>query len=383
MRIGIDVRPVQKKSSRRRGIGRYTKQLVESLLDANKSGHEFVLYAQGEDLPSFAGSHQLELVYQLSRPGRLAWVPDLILLPRAIRQTGVRVFHAMDLMAIPKTGRCAVFLTLHDLIPFIYWEQTKQSVPYDYALALRYWLSRVSSVDRILTDSIHSKKDICERLDVPEEKVSVIYPGYHAAFGPREPAASACRLAERYRVNGPFLFYVGGSDFRKNLGFLVEAFGQLRRLGYPGLLVMAGETFEWDIAEVREIKRRVAAAGLDDHVVYPGFVPDSDLPDFYASCDLFVLPSLYEGFGFPVLEAFACRAPVIASRSSSIPEVGGDACEYFDATDTADFIRVFERVSNDAGKRRTMIEKGLERARLFSWKQAAAQLIALYESYSP
>ncbi len=382
MRIGIDVRPVQKKSSRRRGIGRYTRQLVESVLNANKAGHEFVLYAQREDPPAFEGPHLLQPIYQLSRPGRLAWLPDLILLPRAIRKTDVRVFHATDMMAIPKTRDCAVFLTLHDLIPFIYWEQTKRSVPYDFAFALRYGLSRVSSVDRILTDSIHSKNDICERLNFPEERVSVIYPGYHATFGPRDPAASAGRLAEKYGLNGPFLFYVGGSDFRKNLGFLVEGFGQIHRLGYTGQLVLAGETFEWDIEEVREIRRRVAAAGMQDHVVFPGFVPDSDLPDFYTCCDLFVFPSLYEGFGFPVLEAFACRAPVIASRTSSIPEVGGDACEYFEATDTSDFIRAFERVSNDADKRRTMIQKGVERACLFSWKRAAEQLIALYESYS-
>lgn len=382
MRIGIDVRPVQKRSSRRRGIGRYTRQLVESVLHANKAGHEFVLYAQAADPPSFEGPHHLQTIYQLARPGRLAWVPDLAVLPRAIRRSGVQVFHATDLMAIPKARSCAVLLTLHDLIPFIYWEQTRHTVPYDYALALRFGLSRVRSADRILTDSDHSKQDICERLGLREEKVSVVYPGYHAAFGPREPVAAARRLSDRYGLNGPFLFYVGGSDFRKNLGFLVESFGHIRKLGYAGQLVMAGETFGWDIGEVREIKRRADAAGIRDHVVYPGFVPDSDLPDFYSCCDLFVFPSLYEGFGFPVLEAFACRAPVIASRSSSIPEVGGDAVEYFDASERADFVRAFEQVFNDADKRRTMIEKGVARARLFSWERAAEQLLTLYESYA-
>ncbi len=382
MHIGIDVRPVQKRSSRRRGIGRYTRQLVESVLKANGSRHQFVLYAQKAEVPTFEGAHELATLFQLSRPGRLAWVPDLVLLRRAIRKSRLDVFHAMDLMAIPKARETAVFLTLHDLIPFIYWEQTRQSVPIDYALALRYALRRVASVDHVITDSVHSKKDICERLQFPEHLVSVVYPGYHAEFGPRDQEAAATRLARSYGLNSPFLFYVGGSDFRKNLAVLIEAFSQIRRLGYGGQLVFAGETFTWDIPEVREIRRRVAEAGLEDRVLYPGFVPDADLPDFYACCDLFVFPSLYEGFGFPVLEALACQAPVIASRSSSIPEVGGDAVEYFEPTEPTDLVRAFQLVFNDADKKRAMVEKGLQRARLFGWDRAGEQLLGLYESHN-
>lgn len=381
MRIGFDLRPVIKKNSRRRGIGKYTYEVIKALLERNDR-HDFLLYTLREEVPELPQGFQARSLFHLSRPSRLNWIPDLLLLPRKIRRDGLDVFHATEITSVPSigsTGPTRVYVHVHDLIPFVFWEETVKRIPWDYACALKVALKRIRRAALIITDSVHSRKDIVERLGVPENRIEVIHLGCNDDFGPVEPDAAAGYLQSKYDVTGPFLFYVGGSDFRKNLLRLIKAFARIREEGYPGKLVLAGETFLWDIAEVREVRVLLGKLGLDRRVSFPGYVADADLPYFYSACDFFIFPSLYEGFGLPVLEAMKCGAPVLTSRASSIPEVAGDAAVYFEPEDEESIVSSFLAVYGDPKRCEELREKGFRQAAQFNWQKTAEQILRLYE----
>jgi len=382
MRIGFDVRPVFRKNSRRRGIGKYTGQLIRHLLEINQD-HSFILYTLSGESLCFPGTDESRSIFQLNRPQRLNWLVDACLLPGRIRQDKIDLFHATDITSIPNRSTAQVWVTVHDLIPLVFWEKTVTTVPRDYRYALQRAWRQLSRIDQIVTDSSHSKKDICERLNVPPGNVHVVYPGGNENFGPLDLELATDRLSADYGISPPFLFYVGGSDFRKNLDRLIEAFSQIRKLGFEGKLVMAGETFRWNILETASIREKVAKLGLEDWVEFPGYIPDDDLPLFYSACEMFIFPSLYEGFGFPVLEAMQCGTPVLAGRVSSIPEVAGEAAAYFEPSEVEDMVSAFDRVYGDPETLKEMRQKGFEQARRFDWRQTARKLLQLYGEYGP
>jgi len=179
-------------------------------------------------------------------------------------------------------------------------------------------------------------------------------------------------------VDNPFLFYVGGTDYRKNIPLLLKAFKRIMDGGYKGDLVLGGETFKMDIPEVRSIRVLSRKLGIADRLILPGYIPDPELMCFYSACDFFVFPSMYEGFGLPVLEALKCGAPVITSRSSSIPEVAGDCAAYFDPDGEDELVQVFWESRANEKKTLERREKGFRQAERFSWQQAAQQVVDLY-----
>ena len=383
MRIGFDLRPAMKKNSRRRGIGRYTHQLIHNLLLLSRH-HRYVIYTLGGRSLQLTGNYEEKGLFYLSKPSRLQWLLDRVLLPRRIRRDRIEIFHATEITSIPRLERrsasARVWVHVHDLIPFIFWKETLQTVPRDYAYALQRAVERIRTSDLIITVSQYSKKDICQFVQVPESQVQVIYQGCSESLTPLEAEQAKAQLRTKYDLADPFLFYVGGSDSRKNLEWLVRAFAQIQREGYPGRLVLAGETFQWDFQEVRKLRGQIEKLGLESEILFPGYVPDGELSLFYAACDLFVFPSLYEGFGLPVLEAMKCGAPVLASRVSSIPEVGGEAVLYFDPKREETLVSAFFQLYGDEGKLEQLREKGLKRAARFSWRKAAEQMQQLYEN---
>jgi glycosyltransferase involved in cell wall biosynthesis len=380
MRIAFDLRPVHQKSSRRRGIGKYTHQLAGSLLVRGGEAHDFIFYGSKGPTPELGGRFGYRELFRLAKPSRLAWVADRLVLPRQLHQDRADLFHATDIFSIAFANGTKTIVTVHDLIPLIFWEQTAKLIPWDVSLSFKSAWRRIRRCDFVLTSSRHSKIDICERLGVPEEKVAVVYPGCNPVFVPRDPTLARDQIRKTHGIQRNFLLYVGGSDFRKNLINLLAAFRDIRRRGYSGDLVLAGETFLWDIAEVRDIRKEVERLGLQSSVLFPGYVSDQDLNDFYCACDMFVFPSAYEGFGLPVLEALKCGAVVIAARTSSVPEVAGEAAEYFDPMDSASLVRCFESLYADKVRQCVLREKGLAQAGLFSWPDSAREILAIYET---
>jgi len=180
-------------------------------------------------------------------------------------------------------------------------------------------------------------------------------------------------LRSRYALDGSFLLAVGTVQPRKNYIRLVEAFRQLDRANLT--LVIAGGRGWLD----DPLYERIAALGLENRVRMLGFVPDKDLPALYSAARVFAFPSLYEGFGLPILEAMACGTPVVTSRASSMPEVAGDAALLVDPLDTDALAEALASALDDELLRSSLIEKGLERATVFTWEAAAHKLVDRFQ----
>lgn len=294
-------------------------------------------------------------------PVKFAWTQFVF--PFLLKGRYDLVFSPSQLDALPFSPVPQVVSVL-DLIPFILTDQ-----PHKHALYLRTlfpWALRRSA--RIISISESTKNDLFRILRVPAEKISTVLlarPELSAVPGP----VSAAR--EKF---GPYVLCVSGNHPHKNLPRLMEAFRRLKE--HPNLsFVVAG--FQ-ESGPQAELERQVRSLGLEGRVKFLGHVPDADLPGLYSGAEAFVFPSLYEGFGLPPLEAMAYGAPVAVSRTSSLPEVVGDAGLYFDPQNPEEIAAQIAKFLDDAGLRKECARRGKERAAQFSWKKAAEQTMAVF-----
>jgi glycosyltransferase involved in cell wall biosynthesis len=231
------------------------------------------------------------------------------------------------------------------------------------------------AADAVIAVSEHTKADAIRTYGMREEKISVIYEGVADRFRRTSPDATAA-VRRKYSLPDRFILSVGTIEPRKNLSALLEAYHVLRN-EYPEYrLVLVGKK-GWLYAD---FFRRIDELGLGDKIVFPGFVPDEDLPAMYSAADLFVFPSLYEGFGLPVLEALACGAAVVASNASSVPEVAGDAALLVDPNDGEALVREMRAVLNNAKLRQDLQARGPKQAAKFSWRKAAEETLDVYSA---
>jgi glycosyltransferase involved in cell wall biosynthesis len=377
MRIGLDFRPAQKINSRRRGVGRFTRELIRALVES-PGDHEFLLYTMAGVPTGLDGRYRVRPLVHLPKPSRFNWILELWLFPRAARRDRLDLFHAPDLLPMPRITACPVWVTIHDLIPWIFPEEYALGTPRDFRYALDRALDRARQADRILTVSEHSKQDICKRLGLPAERVTVIPEGCERGPGPCPPEVARALVRHQLGISGPFLFYVGGTDYRKNLFALLEGFRRICASGYQGSLVLAGETTDPRFPEAARLAELARRMGIGDRLRMLGFLPDELLAAAYSACDFFVFPSLYEGFGLPVLEAMRCGAAVLAANSSAIPEVAGEAAFYFDPTSVESLVDAYREAADQPDLVEEKRRHGLERAQRFTWKAAAERLLSLY-----
>jgi glycosyltransferase involved in cell wall biosynthesis len=381
MRIGIDFRPAQKRNSRRRGLGRYTSELVRAMLAVTGIEKDLILYCLKGEKPAVKGKYELRELSHIRKPSRLNWLKDLACLPRSASEDKLDIFQATEINAIPGRAQCVVSAVVHDLIPFLFWEETRKAAPPDFLWALKSARKQIALADLVIADSEHTRQDISRILEIEERKIEVVYLGKSGSLETVSADQARHELRENGHCSDPFLFYVGGSDYRKNVGRLISFFSRIRSRGYKGKLVLGGETFLWDIPEINHLKSQIQSLGLADVVVFPGYIPDSVLSRYYSACDFFVFPSLYEGFGLPVLEAMQCGAPLLLSSSSSIPEVAGDSAFYFDPEDLESMEEAFFNAVDDPESVASKVEKGFRKAEEFTWENAAEKVYSLYDRY--
>ncbi|MBI3939666.1 MAG: glycosyltransferase family 4 protein [Acidobacteria bacterium] len=388
MNIGIDARPAERPASRHRGVGMYTRRLCEALLAKNRTlgmPHRFVL-AGSSGAQMGADGVSVRPLPSIRKPSRLQWVLDRWALPRFLRDERLDIFHAMEFTSIPSSSRSRIIAHVHDMIPFVFWEEYSRRIPADYRLALRLARRRVHHADRIITGSEHSKKDIARMTGYPESRIRVVYfgPGGivdSAGHAPGVKEAEPPSPAARSTLGGrPYFIYVGGTDFRKNVAFLVRSFGLLAARFPEVRLILVGETFlTRGLPEVEDIYREIEHYRLSERLFLPGFVDAGRLRHLYANAAALVFPSLYEGFGLPVLEAMTLRVPVIAGRASSIPEVLGDAGVYFDPRQEDSLVAAMEAILVNPSLRQDLIARAESRAKQFSWQSAAEAVFRIYE----
>ncbi|OQB40605.1 MAG: Mannosylfructose-phosphate synthase [Candidatus Hydrogenedentes bacterium ADurb.Bin179] len=246
------------------------------------------------------------------------------------------------------------------------------SSPGTHRLFGRHIQRHALRADAVIACSRATKRDIISLLGVEEKRVHVIYDAADASFSPVNRNDAKRRVREALGIEAPYLLFVSTIEARKNVDGLLDAFA---RADVPQKLVIAGVR-GWGADDVIARAETLKCSG---RVVFTGYVPDRSLfPALYSAADAFVFPSWHEGFGLAVLEAMACGCPVISSNTSSLPEVGGDAPFYVDPRDITGLARTIEQVATDEWLRENMREKGLVRARHFSWQKCAQETLACY-----
>ncbi len=248
---------------------------------------------------------------------------------------------------------------------------------------LKNWTKfSVRNADHIITISNASKKDICSLYNIPKEKVTVAYPGYDkdkfsakggSAFGLKNEG-----IREKYKIEGSYIIYIGTIQPRKNLVRLIEAVARIEGL----TLVIVGKTNGlgrqgWKFEEILQAPQKL---GIADRVVFTGFVPTEELPLLLSGAEAFVLPSLYEGFGIPVLEAMACGTPVVCSNTSSLPEVCGNAGLLIDPNSLDQIEQAIRLLVCDKKLRQKKIKEGLQQVKKFSWDRMAKEVLKVFEN---
>jgi glycosyltransferase involved in cell wall biosynthesis len=280
----------------------------------------------------------------------------------------VDIFHSTDFV-LPPVRQAKTILTVHDL--------TFMRLPHCAQAGLRAYLNNVvpRSIERanlVLADSQSTKNDLIELLGVSPDKIEVVYAGVERRFRPMKGEVALRRVKKRYGLNFRFILSLGTLEPRKNFTRLVEAYALMRDKELK-LVIAGGKGWLYD-----EIFAKVEELSLEDKIVFPGFIADEDLPALYNLAELFVFPSLYEGFGLPPLEAMACGTPVVTSDRPSLPEVVGEAGLMVEATDSEALAEAMEQVLTDEDLRREMREKGLRQAEKFTWEAAAGKLLDVY-----
>jgi glycosyltransferase involved in cell wall biosynthesis len=364
MRIGIDARLWGEPRS---GIGRYTRALVDALV-AEAPAEDWVLYV---DRPPAEAVPERATVRCLPWPQRLLWT--LWAAPRDLRRQPVDLFHGVTGFELPPAGPAALVTTVHDLVPFRF----PRLVPWRHRLAVRCLLgAAVRRAAAVIAVSAVTRTELLARYRLDPARVHVIPEAAAPGFGPPSPAGRVA-FRTRYALPAPYVLFVGLHEPKKNLGTLLHAVARLRARGrFDGThLVIAGAPGWGGEAPPAAVRR----LGLEAVVRFLGPVPDADLAALYAEARAFVFPSLWEGFGLPVLEAMAAGAPVIAARRGALPEVTGDAALLVEPEPAA-VADALEMLLGDPALQARLREAGRARAATFSWARTARATLGVYRA---
>ncbi|MBK7895803.1 MAG: glycosyltransferase family 1 protein [Candidatus Promineifilaceae bacterium] len=375
MIIGIDVTSALTQGG---GIGRYTRELVQALATVDEQNSYRLFSAKPpvqlpvpEPLPQTKNfNHQpaplderwlYRLWYRLRLPLPVQWVTGQL-----------DLFHSPDFVLPPVNGRIPTLLTVHDL-SFVHYPHVFPAQLVSYLNQVVPW--SIGRATHILADSEATRQDLLKIWQVPDDKVTVLYSGVHERFQPVADVGMVTAVRQKYHLqNFPYILSVGTLQPRKNYQMLIRAFAPLADNLPHHLVISGGKGWLYD-----EMLAEVERQGLTGRVHFIGFVDDADLPTLYSAADLFVFPSLYEGFGLPLLEAMGCGTAVLTSNSSSLPEVAGAAAHQLAPQDQPAWTATMQQLLTNHALRAQMVQAGQAQARHFSWQKSAEQLLAIYQ----
>ncbi|MDD5085530.1 MAG: glycosyltransferase family 1 protein [Candidatus Omnitrophica bacterium] len=353
MRVGIDM---QSTTGQRTGIGTYAASLAGELKKID-NGNQYFYYSspRRKDLRTYE---------------RIYW-ENVTLLNRA-RRDKVDILHTVG-FAPPVRKSCKLIATIHDLIGMIF----PGNLGPVSRLYWSKWLPWASSkADRIIVSSENTKKDVIRLLKVKEDKVRVILLAVGDEFKPVTDKRLLGELAGKYNLENGFFLSVSTVEPRKNFSRLIEAFGLFKKnLKGPEKLVIVGMK-GWDYPEIMD---KIRNLGLENEVVFTGYVSGVELAALYGMAKIFVFPSLYEGFGLPVLEAMACGAPVVTSNTSSLPEVTGEAAMKVNPLSVDEIYGAIEKLWCNDSLRKELIDRASQKVKQFSWRKTAHEVVKVYE----
>ena len=363
MKICIDARPV---SNHMHGISRYAFNLIEQLAHLGQR-HQYLILTRMNSrmfLPPLPGNFEIQECHSQNYS-----ITEQLVIPWLMRKESVDLFHATTYSA-PILQTCKTVVTIHDLIPMIFPEHYRWIHAVFYRQVVRRALQKAGW---ILTVSLSSKDDLIRYFGLDRNKIVVTYNGVDDRFCLDASGLSKKIIEEAFALKDPFILSVVNDRPHKNVSVLVGAFETfLQKVTIPYKLVIVG--IPEDISIGNSISRGVA-----DSLIFLPRVTDDQLIALYQNATLFVLPTLYEGFCLPVLEAMACGTPVITSNVSSLPEVTGNAAILVNPNNIDELAEAIYNVLAREDLQKELREKGMRQAKQFSWQETARQTLKIYE----
>jgi len=380
MRIGVNALFLQRPQT---GMGQHLFHLLKGM-DEYDEQNTYVLLSPRFKNSSVGRFPQLsdrfqnkEVASALRRFGEnfesLWW--EQVEMVRACHREKIELLHC-PYFAAPLFLPARTVVTVHDVITLVMPEYRMRRESRMYSSLVAFTVRRA---DAIITVSDYSKRDIMRTLQIPEDRIHVIGNAVDSSYRPISDGRMVESVRERYGIGPKYILYFGGFDVRKNVDRLLEAYAALppsTRAEYQ--LVIAGRLLFVGHPLYPDPRPRIRELGLEDHVVVTGQIREQDKAPLYSAAALYVFPSLYEGFGMPVLEAMACGATVITSNLSALPEVAGDAARLVDPYDTQAISGAIGELLENETMRGELRERALARAQHFSWKRVAQQTLGVY-----
>ncbi len=377
LNIGYDIRPLQS-AHRYRGIGRYCGDLLKALR-RQESGvaFSFLAYDDVDDYPEKLHIPHENLATQRN-PGdhnRYRYViRDLLETAKLVGSLKPDVFH-YQMQVTPLRTRIPNVLTIHDCI--VRWLGRRGTIRKERQL-FRLSALAARNANAVITVSRHSKNDIVRYMGINPDKIHVVYNGVNPDY---QPVGDISGVREKYGLPECYLLYTGAADYRKNAKGLLRIYKEYAgSVDDPLPLVFAGRREYY--REIDAYWREIGIASKKAQVIFTGFIDDDDMPSVYSGAKLLVFPSLYEGFGLPIIEAMACGTPVIAYDNSAITEIVSDSGVLVDNDNEGEFIESLTGLLNDNILYKEYTDKGLKRASDFSWDRAARETLEVYGKIS-
>ncbi len=370
MRIGIDARLWAEA-----GVGRYVRNLIYEL-QKKDTKNEYFIFLLKKDFDILEFNKNFTKI-----EANFKWygVAEQIKFPNLLNKYKLDIVHFPH-FNVPVLYKGKFIVTIHDLIHQHH--QMKRATtlnPVIYKIKQagykKVFSSALSKSKKIITVSNFVKNQLIDEWGVDKDKIVLTYEAAEKSIidiSKKTTKEESKRCLEKFKVNPPFIFYVGNAHPHKNVERLIEAFLILRKKYQYLQLVLSGhDHYFWN---------RIKKENSHKDIIYTGYITDEELVSFYKSTQVFVMPSLEEGFGIPLLEAFGCSAPVVSSNGGSLPEIGGKACLYFEPKNVLEMVEQIEKVLNSASLRKELIEKGEKRVKEFSWEKLASETFLLYNS---
>lgn len=345
--------------------------------------HEYVLYSR-EPIPAGELPDFPNLSYRVV-PAANERLWTLFALPHALQREAADLLHVQYTAPPRYLCPCPIVTTVHDISFRLY----PQWFPLRHRLLMNLTVpASMRQAARVITDSESSRLDIIRCYGLPARKIAAIPLGLPEGFADEDGRSyearqetARCITKERFALDKPFVLAVGVLQPRKNLPMLAEAFGRAKvKFCLPHQLAIVGK-IGWGTGQetLRQAAERGGGKTATDALVFTGYVDDADLPTLYRACDVFAYPSLYEGFGFPPLEAMACSAPVLVSDAPCLPEFAGDVAQIVPATDVNAWAEMLGTMLGSPERRRDLALRGPAHAARFTWEATAERTIAVYQ----
>lgn len=360
MRIAFSARGLSVPSG---GARQFVKSLIPALAECRGDDELFVFY----DRPQFQGLAPdcREIVMESHR--KLWW--DFVLLPRMLRRLRIEIA-IFPKNVIPLYTGCTNYVVIHDLAYFL---PELDAYPWLDTMYMRTFLPRSARrADGVFAVSENTKRDVVRFTGCDPAKITVTYEAADPAYAPVRDPQRLRIVRGKYNLPASFVLYTGSLSPRKNLVRLLKAFARICG-ELPHRLVLTGSK-SWKDRAVYEM---VDTLQLRSRIAQVGYVEEEDMPALYTLAGAYVYPSLYEGFGLPLLEAMQCGCPVVASNASSVPEVAGDAAILVDPCDVEAMADAIKEVLTDPSRRKTLVAAGFHRASLFSWRRCAETMLTV------